>query len=197
MYGSLASALIKDIKRNGDELGPHSEHTVHAICKESKRLFSEITETLEREQFASQFGSAGKIHILHATLKHNRRCLVAYTLRRIQLIRKHFDSLCNSADRRSLLSKAELSFFQQAQALLQSTLFDAYPSLNWNVNLSTPPSCSSHVMVKVIERDIGEIVTENGTLVLTYGSILNILKEEVEGLIRLGYVEVIGESEIS
>lgn len=189
--GTQGHALIKEAKRTGNELVPFNEHAVRSLVRELKFLLQEITQTLEstrQNNIALDQPTTAKIQLLHNTVKHYKRCLIAYELKRIEILEKNWAFLVDGPDR-ALLSPAEVEFVSEYGRTIQLHYHEKFPSLDWNGVDAIPPE-DLYVMVRVLE-DCGEVLTENGVLVLYKGAVMNVLRSDINPLLSSGHIELL------
>jgi GINS complex subunit 1 len=181
--------LLKDLKQTvNDHLHPPSTALIKGVIREMKFLLQEITKTIDEE---TNLGSAQtyKIKILHNTIKHYKKCLVAYALHRTKLVEQRIARGPRlEPGELEVLGEREQEYAQQYSAILSQTVHSAYPQLDWQqVQVQEPPG-DLYLLVKVV-KECGEIVTERGILALHPGTIVNVMRSEVGELLRTGHLE--------
>ena len=188
--------LIKEAKHSGNEIVPFNEAIVRSLIRELKFFLNEITITLESTQskdIAIDQATSGKIQFLHNTIKHYKRCLIAYQLKRIEIIRKNYSKLGSHHEERENLSCWECDFLNSYTQAIQTHYNDKYPVLDWNEDnghIGEVPPQDLYVIVRVLE-ECGDVVTENGVLSLQKGSLLNVLRSDISHLVSSGHLEII------
>jgi len=87
MFGDKALELVKELKRSMDgTLPPYNEDLVRQVLEEMKILFEqnqkEVALTVEGET-----GLFSGVHLRHASLERNKRCLLSYIYNRMLRIK--------------------------------------------------------------------------------------------------------------
>lgn len=190
--GANALSLIKEARRAGHEPFPYNEAAVRATCQEVAFLLEEITQTIEAHEASAATldeGATTKIQVLHAFIRHVKKCLVAYALHRASLAK----STCFGgvdAETQSMLTPDEVAYAERYAALVARTHYATFPSLDWSgVRVGEPPD---DVFVRVMAvRDCGEIVTEHGTVVLNAGTVAFLLRSDVQHLLHGGHLKCV------
>ncbi|OQO05139.1 hypothetical protein B0A48_08159 [Cryoendolithus antarcticus] len=219
--GDTSQKLIESAARISSlpTLPPYATALVRAITQESRDLERDIQSLLSPyrsqssqsqtpggdTQFKSSFNPADDpalattLMVNHVTLRRNKRCLLVYHRTRIAHLEKTLWSglpLTQSSSTPSNPSSQE-SNLTPSESLLASFLSSLYSQLGAqypDIDLlgSITPPREVYVEIRVL-REVGEVQTEYGSLVLGKNSVHFVRLSDVEGLVRGGVVEVVGE----
>jgi GINS complex subunit 1 len=78
MFGEKALELIRELQRNTDgTLAPYNEDGVRQVLDEMRALFEQNLRDVQATTEGQQ-GLYAAIHLRHASLERNQRCLLAY-----------------------------------------------------------------------------------------------------------------------
>ncbi|KAL3797224.1 hypothetical protein ACHAWO_000653 [Cyclotella atomus] len=208
-YGTKARDLLLELK-SSDFLPTYNEEAVRASLAEITHHTDELTDLVRaanRQQSDAAEGtntsssSQPQIPIesrpsmlLHdASIRRNKRCLLAYHAYRIDKLRNLRWETAGTlpAHIQPLLSEAEIDFFRAYDNLVTST--SLYGLSDYNSDM-TPPT-ENFVMVRVVEGGLGKIETEMcGVVELEVGTMHYLPRGDVEGLLRRGaLVQLSGE----
>lgn len=197
--GNQAHSLIKHAKHHSSSLSPFNDHAINALTRELRFLLSEITHTLSSHTSIPLSQPATlKIQLLHNTIKHYKRCLVAYALNRIHLLTAQsdidlFSNTITTAENQSqngMLSSAESVFLNRYRSSIKMHYHDQYPVLDWNSQYKDTGRSVFMVQVRVLE-DCGDVVMESGVINLQRGALISVDRGDVDQLVRAGYVELV------
>lgn len=190
MYGTKALELIKELQRNAGALPPYSEDGIRQVLEECRGLFEQnqqdVSMTVEGQQ-----GLFSGVHLRHACLERNRRCLMAYVFNRLAQIRDmrwQFGSVL-PADVKQCLSEQEIQWFTAYCRSLASYMrsIGSHGGLDLTQDIKPPKSLYIEVRCLV---DHGEFETEDGDIiVLTKNSQHFLPRSQCERLIRQGILE--------
>mmetsp|Transcript_31882 Transcript_31882/g.95980 ORF Transcript_31882/g.95980 Transcript_31882/m.95980 type:complete len:192 (-) Transcript_31882:85-660(-) len=188
MYGDVAIELLRELKRSAPHTIPlYNEDRVRQAVEEINSLFAEVRGTLK--EFEPQKNAppvAGSMMIQYEAILRNKRCVLAYLMervKRLQMLRWDVGAVLPHELKESL-SLQETDFFLQ-----YSRGLNAYTS-NVGIDLTTDliPPKDLYIEVRCLEN-IGEIMTEEGTMLLEKGSQHFLRRSDVEPLIRAGKLE--------
>ncbi|TPX35509.1 hypothetical protein SmJEL517_g02115 [Synchytrium microbalum] len=189
MYGETALKLIRDCRRNPDHPSQYSEDTVRAVITEIKLLANEtnllVSEyVLNNARPPPPVAAAVAMHTL--AIKRSKRCLLAYHLHRIKLVKELVWTVGSiPADTRQKCSPTEIEFSQGYRNALM-----AYRAEFLDIDLTAAPVPPGDVFVEVrVLKDCGEVLTESGTIQLAKGTQHYVRRTDVEQFITQGYLK--------
>lgn len=206
-YGQRGRELLLDLKRS-DWLPSYNESGVGATLQEINSHTEELTvlvRAANREQNNDKEGSKDSgphignrpSLILHdASIKRNKRCLLAYHAHRIDKLRvlRWETSGTMPPAMKFVLSEAEVDYFNEYDKLAsRHALGGPMAMLDWNADQNPPEE--NFIQVRVVQSGLGRIETEMcGTVELEVGSMHYLPRGDVEHLIRSGaLVQLSGE----
>ena len=181
MLGEVALDLIRESGAQND-LGPFNEDSAKKVLQEMKNLYEENHREIQEKQKIS-----GAIHLRHAALERNKRCLLAYVYHRANKtsqMRWEFGPVLPPEIKQNL-AEPERKFFQEYNKDLAGYM------RNINLDLTTDviPPKSLFIQVRVI-KDYGEMETDDGEIILLKKNTQHFLpRSQCEQLIRQGILE--------
>lgn len=210
-YGQRGRELLLDLKRS-DWLPAYNEDAVRATLQEINAHTEELTILVRAtsanrtvssssEKTQQQQGPAIEDRpslILHdASIRRNKRCLLAYHAYRIDKLRAlRWETLSGTipSSIKHVLSEAEIDYYNEYDKLVSH--FGLHGPLS-NVDLYAdqyPPE-ENYIQIRVVQSGLGKIETELcGTVELEVGSMHYLPRGDVEHLIRSGaLVQLSGE----
>ncbi|KAL7482791.1 hypothetical protein ACHAW6_012360 [Cyclotella cf. meneghiniana] len=208
-YGTRARDLLLELK-SSDFLPAYNEEGVRAALAEINRHTDELTDLIRAanrtrgntsRQPSSQQGipiESRPSMILHdASIRRNKRCLLAYHAYRIDRLRnlRWETSGTMPVHVSPLLSEAELEFFRAYDKLVAETSLLGGDAGILDYNADMLPPTENFIMVRVVEEGLGKIETEScGVVELEVGTMHYLPRGDVEGLVRRGaLVQLSGE----
>ena len=160
---------------------------------ETQLLYENVRQTLREYPGpeARQPHVAGSMLVHHASVQRNKRCMLAYVAERAARLRGIRWDTGSSI----LPPEVETNLSPQ-----ERDLFDAYgkcvleyqQELDIDLMADLQPPKELLITVRCL-KDLGELVTESGTLQLVKGSQHLVRRSDVEALIRQGQLEHIME----
>ncbi len=200
MLGEKAMELVREAARSGGGAGgsgggganvPFNEDLVRQVLEECRALYERNRADVERLGEATP-----AVHLRHAALGRNRRCLLAYLdhrAGRARAMRWQFGSVL-PAEARAGLCEPEAAFFARYSRLLASYMRSVgggggggVEGLDLTTDLRPPKSL--YVEVRCLE-DYGEMETDDGDLVVLRKNTQHYLPRALcEPLIRQGVLE--------
>ena len=202
-YGQRGRDLLLDLKRS-DWLPSYDEDAVRATIQESALHHDKIKAVLCATNRASDRGTEDgpaigvrpKMLLHDASVKRNKRCLLAYHAYRMDKLRslRWETSGTLPPSMKHVLSEAEVDFFHEYDKLASKyTLSGSMGSLDWNADLNPPQE--NFVQVRVVRPGLGKIETEMcGVVELEVGTMHYLPRGDVEHLVRQGaLVQLSGE----
>lgn len=183
MLGEKAADLIREsLRTQGELLVPFNEDLVRRVLEEMKSLYAQNHAEIESKQSISP-----AIHLRHAALERNKRCLLAYIHNRSKKIgqmRWEFGPVL-PADVKANLSEPETAYFQRYNKDLASYM----RSVNVDLTSDMLPPKSLFIQVRV-KKDYGEMETDDGEIILLKKNTQHFLpRAQCEQLIRQGILE--------
>ncbi|XP_067030178.1 DNA replication complex GINS protein PSF1-like [Acropora muricata] len=187
MFGDKALELVKELKRSLDgTLPPYNEDLVRQVLEEMKVLFEqnqkEVALTVEGET-----GLFSGVHLRHASLERNKRCLLSYIYNRMLRIKKfrwEFGTVLPEEIKDNLCEQ-EIQWFSKYNKSL--AMYMRTVGLDLTQNMKPPKSL--YIEVRCLE-DYGEFEAEDGTVVLLKKNSQHFLpRSHCEHLIRQGVLE--------
>ncbi|KAJ1653820.1 DNA replication protein psf1 [Dispira simplex] len=194
MLGDTAYKLAQETKRTQAHLPAYNKSLVEQLCRETRHIFAQLEALLQKVNPAlgrsvDTRAVAAQLAALHATVKRNKRCLLAYHHLRLQFLKALFWSVGKIPDElKPQLSPQEQDFFSH-YALLVSQY--KHPFVGIDLNASELPPRDLFIEVRVL-KDCGEIQLEKGSLLLTRNSQHHVKRSDVEQLISQGLLQHIG-----
>ena len=188
MLAEDAVGLIKEAKRTPDVITVYNEECVRAVVSEVKLLYDDIQKAFTtreiRERNDPRYASA--IVVNHSSLRLNKRCLLAYMMHRVELIKKMCWDLGPTAPGglKDALSRSENTFCRNYNNLV-SRFKAHYVDLDLTATLLPPKEL--FIEVRVL-KDCGVIETETGSISLHLHSQHFVKRSDVEHLVKQGYL---------
>jgi len=183
MLSEKALEIIREAARSGDNLGPYQEDKVRAVLDEMKTLFEKNQRDIEINQAITP-----AVHLRHAALERNKRCLMAYVYKRAEKVREmrwQFGAVLPS-DIKANLSEAEATFFRRYNKDLAGYMRAAGDGAGVDLLTDLRPPKSLFVEVRCV-KDYGELETDDGrVVVLKKNTQLYLPRAVCEPLIRQG-----------
>ncbi|KAI5478930.1 DNA replication complex GINS protein PSF1 [Pseudohyphozyma bogoriensis] len=218
MLGDHATQLVTDSARSlqTHTLLHYNDQSLRSLLRESHSLNDALTSA--SEAFQSQIEptpeTTAELTISALALQRNMRAVMVYHQQRIDTLKDKFwenggilsAAFGSETETRRHMATVDEGFAKgYAELCLKlkeswygdlegdeeeevAQLMDATDVLGGGVD--APPPKDLWVSVRVV-RDVGEVAIEGGTLMLSKGSMYHLVREEVESLIVLGYLEVI------
>ncbi|XP_055956848.1 DNA replication complex GINS protein PSF1 isoform X2 [Patella vulgata] len=166
------------------------EDAVRQVLDEMKALF----EHNQRDVSAAVAGESelySSVHLRHAGLERNKRCLLAYLYNRLENIKKmrwEFGSVL-PADIKYNLCEQEVQWFNKYNKMLANYMRSIGDAGGLDLTQDMKPPKTLYVEVRCLV-DHGEFETQDGNiLVLKKNSQHFLLRSECEHLIRQGILE--------
>ncbi|KAJ1979898.1 DNA replication protein psf1 [Dimargaris xerosporica] len=190
--GTHGIKLIAEAKRTARHLPAYNEALVQHVLRETTHQFSRLEELLRTVDELSGADPnhtrriAAQMALLHANVKWNKRCLLAYHQQRVAFLKRLFWSLgCLPDELRDHLPPQELDYFSHYILLINQ-----YKSNYVDVGLTASPIPPKDLYIEVrVLQECGEIQVEDGTLMLTKNSQHLVKRSDVEHLIQRGLLE--------
>ncbi|XP_065833532.1 DNA replication complex GINS protein PSF1-like [Oscarella lobularis] len=190
MFGERALELLRELQRSTDgTLPPYNEDAVRQVLDEMKALFDQNQKDVK----AAAEGKPGfyvGIHLRHASLERNQRCLLAYIynrMTRIRDLRWDFSSVL-PREIQLCLHEQELQWFNKYSRNLASYM-RSIGGTGLDLTQDTKPPKSLFIEVRCM-IDYGEFETEDGTVILLKKNSQHYLRRShCEHLIRQGILE--------
>ncbi|KXJ30034.1 DNA replication complex GINS protein PSF1 [Exaiptasia diaphana] len=187
MFGDRALELVKELKRTIDSgLPPYNEDVVRQVLEEMKALF----EQNQKEVNATVDGESGLfsgVHLRHASLERDKRCLLVYLYNRmvrIKNFRWEFGTVLPE-DVKYNMCEQEIQWFTK----YNKSLANYMKSVGLDLTQDTKPPKSLYIEVRCVE-DYGEFEADDGTVVLLKKNSQHFLpRSHCEHLIRQGVLE--------
>eukprot|EP00041_Stephanoeca_diplocostata_P026370 m.709869 g.709869 ORF g.709869 m.709869 type:complete len:192 (-) comp22948_c0_seq2:2795-3370(-) len=188
MYGDTAVELLRELRRTAPHtVPPYNEDKLRQIIEEIDALYNEVRNTLQA--FAEQKNEpqvAGSMMVQYTAILRNKRCMLAYLnerVNRLQNLRWDVGAVL-PPELKENLSMQESEFFQ-----LYSRGLGAYmKAIDLDLTTDLLPPKELYIEVRCLV-DVGEIVTEEGTVNLEKDSQHFLRRSDVETLVRQGVLE--------
>ncbi|KZV64259.1 GINS complex Psf1 component [Peniophora sp. CONT] len=192
-FGDLATQLVTEVKRQGDNLGKYNDNLVRSVIREQRQLDGLLTAALEAA--GPNFdGSAPHALLYQTAIARNKRCLLAYHTFRIDKLKDAYwaagaalPHILSDASLRARLAPSEVDWLREYNASVVSLRGEYSAELDVAAGVSAPPK-DLHVLVRVL-RDCGEIQTEAGTIDFKKGQRFMVRRADVEHLVVQGYLQ--------
>ena len=197
LYSDACQRLARDAKRASalSTLAPYREDLVKDIVTESRHLTTHLQslyQSLSQKQKSTALSVAASVH--ENALRQNKRVLLAYARARFQRLQFILWSLGIGSASIALpdfvsrhLSPPELQLKKTYGQLLSR--YRAHLG-DLDLSESVPPK-DVYVEVRVL-KECGQVVTEEGVVRLSMGSMHHLKRSQVESLIRAGYLLHVG-----
>ncbi|XP_042209933.1 DNA replication complex GINS protein PSF1-like [Homarus americanus] len=191
MLGEKALELIKELDRCKDgQLPAFNEDIIRMVLEEMTTLF----EQNQRDVNATVAGDVrffSGVHLRHAALERNKRCLLAYLynrLDRIKAMRWEFGSIL-PADIRANICEPEIQWFNRYNKNLASYMRSLGEGTGLDLTQDTKPPKNLYVEVRCL-KDYGEFELEEGDIVVLQKNTTHYLPmSHCQHLIRQGILE--------
>ncbi|KAK3882348.1 hypothetical protein Pcinc_013256 [Petrolisthes cinctipes] len=191
MLSEKALELIKELDRSKDgKLPAFNEDIIRKVLEEMNTLFQQNQRDVG-EAAAGEIRYFPSIHLRHAALDRNKRCLLSYLynrLERIRTMRWEFGSIL-PADIRANLCEPEIQWFNRYNKNLASYMRSLGEAGGLDLTQDTKPPKNLYVEVRCL-RDYGEWEVEEGdTVVLQKDTTHYLPLAACHHLIRQGVLE--------
>lgn len=191
MLGEKALELIKELDRSKDgQLPAFNEDCIRMVLEEMTTLF----EQNQRDVNATVAGDVhlfSGVHLRHAALERNKRCLLTYLysrLERIRAMRWEFGSIL-PADVRANIREPEMQWFNRYNKNLASYMRSLGEGTGLDLTQDTKPPKNLYVEVRCL-KDYGEFEVEEGDIVVLQKNTTHYLPmAQCQHLIRQGILE--------
>ena len=194
MYGEKALELLRELKRTQDgKLPTYNGDAVRQILDEMNVLFEQNQRDYQDTQELSQEGLPGfssGIHLRHACLERNQRCLLAYVSNRLSRIRDYRWTVGSvlPPEKRLNLCEQEIQWFSDYNRCLANYMRSIGDN-GQDLTLHTEPPKDLYIFVRALQ-DYGEFEMEDGlTVSLKKNSQHYLLRSQCEHLIKQGILE--------
>lgn len=188
MLAEKALELVRESERSRDALGPFNEDSMRQVLEEMRALFESNQREVERTRTISS-----AIHVRHAALERNKRCLLSYIHGRASKIRDmrwQFGAVL-PPEIKSNLCEPEVAFFVKYNRDLATYMRSIGDGAAGGVDLMTDqhPPKSLYVEVRCVQ-DYGELETDDGEVVVLKKNTQHFLpRSQCEQLIRQGILQ--------
>lgn len=186
MLAEKALDLIKEESRAQDSLPPFNEDKVRQVLEEMRLLF----ETNQAEIEANQVVTPA-IHLRHAALERNRRCLLAYLNHRAEKIREmrwQFGAII-PPEVKTNFCEIEQNFFFNYGRTLATYMRSIGEGIGIDLMNDLQPPRELFIAVRCKE-DYGEVETDDGEIhVLKKDAQYFLPRSLCEHLIRQGVLD--------
>ncbi|GLG92669.1 hypothetical protein R5R35_001770 [Gryllus longicercus] len=187
MFGQKGLELIKELNRTPDVLPPFNDDVIRQVLEEMNALFEQNRMDLDKEKDANYAG----VHVRHASLERNRRCLLAYLYNRINKIRQmrwEFGSIIPPEIKYNMC-EPEVQWFNNYNKILATYMRGIGNKHGLNLTLDRQPPKELYIEVRCLE-DYGEYEMDNGDVVtLRKGNMYLLPRGPCEQLIRQGILQ--------
>lgn len=194
MYGEKALGLLRELKRTQDtKLPSYNEDTVRQVLEEMNTLFEQNQKDYQDTQEVSQEGRPGfssGIHLRHACLERNQRCLLSYVSNRLSRIRDYRWTVGSvlPPETKLNLCEQEMQWFNDYNRCLAKYM-RSIGETGQDLTLHTQPPKNLYILVRALQ-DYGEFEMEDGlTVSLKKNSQHYLLRSQCEHLIKQGILE--------
>lgn len=179
--------LIKELNRgNAGSLSPYNEDCIRQVLDEVKSLYAQNQKDVS-DTVAGETGLFSGVQVRHAALERNKRCLLTYLYKRLEIIQEmrwEFGSVL-PMDIRYNMCEQEIGWFNRYNKMLavyMRNIGDGGLDLTQDMH---PPK-SLYIEVRCL-KDHGEFETQDGNIiVLKRNNQHFLLRSECEHLIRQG-----------
>ncbi|KAF2355754.1 GINS subunit domain A [Trinorchestia longiramus] len=187
MLGDKAFSLIQELDRaqNG-QLPPFNEDAVRQALEEINSLFEQNVADINDLEGDESFVAG--IHLRHAALERNKRCLLAYLYNRLERIRTMRWQLGSILPPhiRSNLCEPEVEWFTKYSASVARYMRSLGDGVGLDLTLDLKPPKSLFIEVRCLQ-DYGEFELDEGEVVLLSKDSTHFLPmENCQHLIRQG-----------
>lgn len=190
MLASKAFELIKELSRsNSGSLSPYNEDCIRQVLDEMKSLYEQNQKDVS-DTVAGETGLFSGVQVRHAALERNKRCLLTYLYKRLQIIQEmrwEFGSVL-PMDIRYNMCEHEISWFNRYNKML-AVYMRSIGDSGLDLTQDMQPPKSLYIEVRCL-KDHGEFETQDGNIiVLKRNNQHFLLRSECEHLIRQGVLE--------
>ncbi|KAJ8459226.1 hypothetical protein OPV22_032152 [Ensete ventricosum] len=198
MYGRSASQLLKEqASCESGQLAVFNNEAFDQVIKECgehhlqlESLFRKLMEKNVDIQTTRNGGEHLGAFIHHHSLLRNKRCLMAYTQNRAEIIRSLRWQLGPVLPQEI---KAKLSYSEEVYFVNHSAAMESYMSeMDIDLTVDMVPPKSRSVRVKVLD-DIGEVCVGDHSISLTKHSLHSLSRTDAEPFISQGLMEEVSE----
>ncbi|ROT72272.1 DNA replication complex GINS protein PSF1 isoform X1 [Penaeus vannamei] len=191
MLADKALELIRELDRTKDgQMPAFNEDTIRIVLEEMNTLF----EQNQRDVNATVAGDVryfSGVHLRHAALERNRRCLLAYLYNRLERVRDmrwEFGSIL-PADIRANMCEPEIIWFNKYNKNLASYMRSLGEGTGLDLTQDIKPPKNLYIEVRCLQ-DYGEFEIEEGdTVVLQKNTTHYLPMAQCQHLIRQGILE--------
>ncbi|XP_018016282.1 DNA replication complex GINS protein PSF1-like isoform X2 [Hyalella azteca] len=190
MLGDKAFSLIQELDRSQHgTLPPFNEDAVRQALEEIDSLFQQNVADINH--LAEDDALVAGIHLRHAALERNKRCLLAYLynrLERLRTMRWQLGSVLPS-DVRTNLCEPELEWFAQYSSTVARYMRSLGDGQGLDLTVDLKPPKNLYIEVRCLQ-DYGEFELEEGEVVLLSKDSTHFLPmEHCQHLIRQGVLQ--------
>nr|CAD7454307.1 unnamed protein product [Timema tahoe] len=190
MFCEKSLELIKELDRSTDSLPAFKEVAVRQVLEEMKVLFEQNQKDVNMT-VAGDASYLSGVHLRHAALERNKRCLLAYLYNRLKKIRQmrwEF-GIVLPPEIRANLCEPEVQWFVNYNKSLATYMKSIADNGGLNLTQFMQPPKSLYVEVRCLE-DYGKLQLEGGEIVLLKKNTQHLLpRSQCELLIRQGILE--------
>jgi GINS complex subunit 1 len=196
LYSEAGLSLCRDVKRSDSIplIPPYREDTINDIIAESRYLTKQLSSL--SQQLKSGTDSADAINVSAAihecALRRNKRVLLVYSASRFEKLKTILWSLgCGSGSIQipqkisKNMAPHELKLKKRYQDLI-GTYRASMGDLELGSNEDVPP-LDAYLEVRVLV-ECGQVLTEEGIVAFSKGSMHHLKLSQVEKLIKSGYL---------
>jgi GINS complex subunit 1 len=195
LYSDAGISISRDIKRSDSLpiISPYREDTVSELINESRYLtkrLSTLSQELKPGESTEAITLSAAIH--ECALRRNKRILLAYSLSRFEKLKSILWSLGSGSGSIQIpekisknMSPQELVLKNKYQQLIGSYR-EGMGDLELGSNEDVPP-LDTYLEVRVLV-ECGQVLTEEGIISFSKGSMHHLKLSQVEKLIRAGYL---------
>ncbi|KAJ9590790.1 hypothetical protein L9F63_016176 [Diploptera punctata] len=190
MFGEKAFELIKELHRSPDSLPLFNEDGVRTVLDEMKALFEENQRDVNNH-VAGDASVLSGVHVRHAAIERNKRCLLAYLYNRVMKIRQmrwEFGSIL-PPEIKNNLCEPEIQWFNSYSKCLANYMKTIGDNNGLDLTQDVKPPKSLYIEVRCL-KDYGRFELEDGETVLLKKNSQHLLpRSACELLIRQGTLE--------
>ncbi|XP_069676358.1 DNA replication complex GINS protein PSF1-like [Periplaneta americana] len=190
MFGEIAFELIKELHRSPDSVTLFNEDAVRKVLDEMKALFDQNWRDVSIHMSGNQDYLSG-VHVRHASLERNKRCLLAYLynrLTRIRQMRWEFGSIL-PPEIKSNLCEPEIQWFNNYSKSLANYMKSIGENHGLDLTQDIKPPKAHYIEVRC-QVDYGKFELDDGEIVLLKKNSQHLLpRAQCEPLIRQGILE--------
>jgi len=192
MYGDVAVALLKELKRSA-WLPAYNDDAMRKIIKEIEALYKIIFRTLHVQNYQVEDPSiACGLVVHHTSLLRNKRCALAYLSNRLDKCAEMWWQAGSvvPAEVKSCLSNNEMEFYEGYDKLMN----DYMSRIGIDLTTDQAPPKDTLIEVRVL-KDHGTILTDDGEITLTANEQIFLRRSIAELLIKQGVLKLINHQE--